>query len=174
MKGMDEANWNAMRVLLETGPLGGEPQAAAWLYEQLDAIWGPGGWACRFQVASARPPAVSCTLELGGVARSGVGTGETLEEAAETALWRAAAQAGLGRPPAAEPLPRRTPAASPPAAKPSAQELIDRLIARLREAGKGREAAALVVKYGGYGGDPETTKKLYGELRALLLEGEPS
>jgi len=46
------------------------------------------------------------------------------------------------------------------------------LVARLREAGKGREAAALVVKYGGYGADPEATRKLYGELRALLLEKE--
>ncbi|XOB98088.1 DNA repair protein Rad52 [Deinococcota bacterium DY0809b] len=171
---MDEAGWDAMHALLEAGPLGTEPSAAAWLYEQLDAIWGPGGWSCRFQVASAQPPAVSCTLELGGVARSGVGTGETLEAAAEAALWQAAAQAGVGRPPAA--LPEARPEAPPrtKAAKPSAQELIDRLIARLREAGKGREAAALVVKYGGYGRDPETTKRLYGELRALLLEKEPS
>ncbi|WP_456447373.1 Rad52/Rad22 family DNA repair protein [Oceanithermus sp.] len=171
---MDEAGWDAMHALLEAGPLGTEPSAAAWLYEQLDAIWGPGGWSCRFQVASAQPPAVSCTLELGGVARSGVGTGETLEAAAEAALWQAAAQAGVGRPPAA--LPEARPEAPPrtEAAKPSAQELIDRLIARLREAGKGREAAALVVKYGGYGRDPETTKRLYGELRALLLEKEPS
>lgn len=171
---MDEAGWDAMHALLEAGPLGTEPSAAAWLYEQLDAIWGPGGWSCRFQVASAQPPAVSCTLELGGVARSGVGTGETLEAAAEAALWQAAAQAGVGRPPAV--LPEARPEAPPrtEAAKPSAQELIDRLIARLREAGKGREAAALVVKYGGYGRDPETTKRLYGELRALLLEKEPS
>lgn len=174
MAPMDEAGWDAMHALLETGPLGAEPSAAAWLYQQLDAIWGPGGWGCRFQVASAQPPAVSCTLELGGVARSGVGSGETFEDAAEAALWQAAAQAGVGRPPALHPEAHPEASLGTEAARPSAQELIDRLIARLREAGKGREAAVLVVKYGGYGRDPETTKRLYGELRALLLEKEPS
>ena len=171
---MDDATWDAMAALLEVGPLGSEPSAASWLYEQLDTLWGPGGWSCRFQVASVQPPAVSCSLELGGTVKSGVGSGATLEAAAEAALWMAAAQAGVGRPPSAPPGARREAPPKPETAKPSAQELIDRLIARLREAGKGREAAALVVKYGGYGSDPETTKKLYGELRALLLEKEPS
>ncbi|HHO58457.1 MAG TPA: DNA repair protein Rad52 [Oceanithermus profundus] len=171
---MDDATWDAMAALLEVGPLGSEPSAASWLYEQLDALWGPGGWSCRFQVASVQPPAVGCSLELGGAVKSGVGSGATLEAAAEAALWMAAAQAGVGRPPSAPPGARREAPPRPETAKPSAQELIDRLIARLREAGKGREAAALVVKYGGYGSDPETTKKLYGELRALLLEKEPS
>ncbi len=53
-------------------------------------------------------------------------------------------------------------------AKPEPQELIDRLIERLKEAGLGKQAAQIVMKYGGYGKQPEETRKLYGELRALL------
>jgi hypothetical protein len=57
----------------------------------------------------------------------------------------------------------------PPAeAKPEPQELIDRLIERLKEAGLGKQAAQIVTKYGGYGKYPDETRKLYGELRALL------
>ncbi len=165
---MAETAWDAMHELLEAGA---ERPPLAEVYGWLDEVWGPGGWSCRFQIASAAPAAVSCTLELGGAIRGGVGTGPTLEAAAEAALWMALAQAGAGRFPAIPATPETPTAAS---SKPDAQELIDRLIARLREQGKGREAAALVVKYGGYGGDPETTKRLYGELRALLLEKETS
>lgn len=58
---------------------------------------------------------------------------------------------------------------TPPAeAKPEPQELIDRLIERLKEAGLGKQAAQIVMKYGGYGKHPDETRKLYGELRALL------
>jgi hypothetical protein len=47
-------------------------------------------------------------------------------------------------------------------------QLIDRLLARLRDEGQGLAAARLVVRYGGYGKDPEAARELYGELRALL------
>ncbi len=59
---------------------------------------------------------------------------------------------------------------TPPAAeaKPEPQELIDRLIERLKEAGLGKQAAQIVMRYGGYGKHPDETRKLYGELRALL------
>jgi len=60
---------------------------------------------------------------------------------------------------------------SPPStveAKPEPQELIDRLIERLKISGLGKQAAQIVVKYGGYGKHPDETRKLYGELRALL------
>ena len=145
-----------------------QEQALAALYEVLDESWGPDGWSCTFSAVSAHPAAVSCLLEFAGLKRSGVGEGANLEEAALRALQMAVRQAGLELPVEA---PRPAAAASEPK-KPSAQELIDKLVARLREAGKGREAAALVVKYGGYGADPEATRKLYGELRALLLEKE--
>ncbi len=62
--------------------------------------------------------------------------------------------------------PENTP--SSPEAKPEPQELIDRLIERLKEAGLGKQAAQIVMKYGGYGKHPDETRKLYGELRALL------
>lgn len=61
--------------------------------------------------------------------------------------------------------PENTPS---PLAKPEPQELIDRLIERLKEAGLGKQAAQIVMKYGGYGKHPDETRKLYGELRALL------
>ncbi|WP_299432122.1 Rad52/Rad22 family DNA repair protein [uncultured Meiothermus sp.] len=57
---------------------------------------------------------------------------------------------------------------SPAEAKPEPQELIDRLIERLKEAGLGKQAAQIVMRYGGYGKHPDETRKLYGELRALL------
>ena len=138
------------------------------LYEVLDETWGPDGWSCTFSAVSARPAAVSCLLEFAGLKRSGVGEGASLEEAALRALQMAVRQAGLDL---STEIPQPA-ATAPEAQKPSAQELIDKLVARLREAGKGREAAALVVKYGGYGADLESTRKLYGELRALLLEKE--
>jgi hypothetical protein len=60
------------------------------------------------------------------------------------------------------------PLPEPEPAKPEPQELIDRLIERLKEAGLGKQAALIVTKYGGYGKTPDETRKLYGELRALL------
>lgn len=58
--------------------------------------------------------------------------------------------------------------AETPPAKPEPQELIHRLIDRLKELGMGKEVARIVMKYQGYGSSPEETKRLYGELRALL------
>lgn len=69
-------------------------------------------------------------------------------------------------PPEASSRPESTP--TPLEAKPEPQELIDRLIERLKEAGLGKQAAQIVMKYGGYGKHPDETRKLYGELRALL------
>lgn len=60
------------------------------------------------------------------------------------------------------------PSPQPESAKPEPQELIDRLIERLKEAGLGKQSALIVTKYGGYGKTPDETRRLYGELRALL------
>ncbi|WP_457630428.1 hypothetical protein [Oceanithermus sp.] len=159
---MEVQGWDVMREAFSDVADG---ELELWqVYDLLDEAWGPGGWSCSLTVAAVRPAAVSCLLELGGARRSGVGEGPDLDSAAARAILMALEQAGVRTKPA-EP-----PAAPASEAKPSAQELIDKLVARLREAGRGREAAELVVKYGGYGGDPETTRKLYGELRALLLE----
>jgi len=165
---MDDSGWLLLQSL-EVGAVQAPP-ALAHVYEALDEAWGPGGWSCEFSVAAARPAVVVCVLEMGGRRRSGVGEGPNLAAAAAAALWMAARQAGLGR--QLDEAPQTPAPAETRAEKPSAQELIDKLILKLREAGKGREAAALVVKYGGYGADLEATKKLYGELRALLLTKE--
>ena len=167
---MDDSGWLVLQSL-ELGSAQTLP-AVALVYEALDEAWGPGGWSCEFSVAAARPAAVVCVLEMGGRRRSGVGEGPNLTAAAAAALWMAARQAGLGR--QLEGAPQTQAPAQARSEKPSAQELIDKLILRLREVGKGREAAALVVKYGGYGADAEATKKLYGELRALLMSQETS
>ena len=131
------------------------------LYKLFDDAWGAEQWGCEFSIAAVKPAAVSCVLEFFGGRRGGVGEGSNLTSAALAALEMAALQAGLEPPAAAT--------TAKPAQTPSAQELIDKLVTRLKENGLGREAAALVVKYGGYGGDPESTKKLYGELRSLLM-----
>lgn len=77
---------------------------------------------------------------------------------------------GLGDDPLRDSLSLAHQEAPPPhsESKPEPQELIDRLIERLRQAGLGKQAALIVMKYGGYGKHPEETRKLYGELRALL------
>lgn len=53
------------------------------------------------------------------------------------------------------------------------QQAIERLVDRLRAEGLGRQAAGLVVAHGGYGRTPEEARRLYRELRELLLERSP-
>lgn len=65
------------------------------------------------------------------------------------------------------PSPAKAPAPTPEV-KPEPQELIDRLMERLKESGLGKQAAQVITKYGGYGKTPDETRRLYGELRALL------
>lgn len=48
------------------------------------------------------------------------------------------------------------------------QRMIDRLVERLKDEGEGLAAARLLVRFGGYGKDPEAARALYGALRALL------
>jgi hypothetical protein len=57
---------------------------------------------------------------------------------------------------------------APPAEKPTGQQMIDRLVERLKDEGQGLAAARLLVRYGGYGKDPDTARELYAQLRALL------
>ena len=46
--------------------------------------------------------------------------------------------------------------------------MIDRLVERLKDEGQGLAAARLLVRFGGYGKDPDAARELYRELRALL------
>ncbi len=60
-------------------------------------------------------------------------------------------------------------------ARSEGQQVIERLVERLKREGLGRQAATLVVEYGGYGRTPEQARELYRRLRELLLErGAPT
>lgn len=139
---------------------------------------------------------VKCRLTIMEIAKEDVGEGDSLKAAFAEALVRAAAKFGIGRfqqqwvdydptsgkftPPylgamvewyGSSDLEAQLPQPNPPSpgkSKPEPQELIDRLIERLRQVGLGKQAALIVMKYGGYGKHPEETRKLYSELRALL------
>jgi hypothetical protein len=54
-------------------------------------------------------------------------------------------------------------------AKSAGQQAIDKLVERLEQQGKGKDVAKLIVKYGGYGQNPDAARELYSKLRALLV-----
>ncbi len=54
-------------------------------------------------------------------------------------------------------------------AKSAGQQAIDKLVERLEAEGKGKDVAKLIVKYGGYGQNPDAARELYSKLRALLV-----
>jgi hypothetical protein len=66
---------------------------------------------------------------------------------------------------AADPAPEVTEAP----AKSAGQQAIDKLVERLEGEGKGKDVAKLVIKYGGYGQNPDAARELYSKLRALLV-----
>lgn len=165
------------------------------LLDRLDEVLGPQGWQDSYEVLQAQPNlyAVKCRLTILNTSKEDLGEGDSLKAAFAEALVRAAAKFGVGRrhmqleqqwvdydagtgqfnPPGTEtpsqpPQSGRHERASASEGKPEPQELIDRLLERLKQAGLGKQAAQIVVKYGGYGKHPEETRKLYGELRALL------
>ncbi|WP_135257781.1 Rad52/Rad22 family DNA repair protein [Thermus caldilimi] len=130
---------------------------------------------------------VKCRLTILGVTKEDVGEGDSLKAAFSDALKRAAVKFGVGRylyrlekqwvdydPEKGRFTPPKLPESSPleeeglGEEKPEAYRLIDQLLERLKEKGLGKEAAKIVNKYAGYGKTPEETKRLYGELRALL------
>ncbi len=165
--------------------------------DRLDEVVGTHGWQDSYEVLYAHEGnfAVKCRLTVMDVTKEDVGEGDSLKAAFSDALKRAAVKFGIGRflyrldkqwvnhdpetgrferpelsleatPSLREPGRRESP--SPAEGKPEPQELIDRLLERLKEAGLGKQAAQVVMKYGGYGKNPDETRKLYGELRALL------
>lgn len=71
----------------------------------------------------------------------------------------------------APPQPERASQNTPPT-KMDPVELINKLVATLKEQGKGAEAAQIIVAHGGYGKTPEQQRALYGKLRRLLTKGE--
>lgn len=159
--------------------------------DRLNEVAGVQSWHDSYEVLQAAGfYAVKCRLTIMEITKEDVGEGDSLKAAFAEALVRAAAKFGIGRfqqqwvdydptsgkftPPhlgdMVEGCGSSDLEAPPPhsESKPEPQELIDRLIERLRQAGLGKQAALIVMKYGGYGKHPEETRKLYGELRALL------
>ncbi len=118
--------------------------------------------------------------DLDGLAEVGPGgAGPAVAMAPTTTAAPNAAQEPTGDRPAADDAPPAPvePAQAPGvlapsdgnAAKPTGQQMIDRLVERLKGEGQGLAAARLLVKYGGYGKDPEAARELYAHLRELLL-----
>lgn len=164
---------------------------ARTVLDRLDETVGPDGWQDHYQVLVEKEGnyAVKCRLTLLEVSKEDVGEGDSLKAAFSDALKRAAVKFGVGRylyrlekqwvdydpttgrfegprlEPGAAPRQPEAPATETP---PEPQEIIHRLIDRLKEMGMGKEVARIVMKYQGYGSSPEETKRLYGELRALL------
>jgi len=146
------------------------------VFDRLDEVVGPERWADSYELLAHDGDRffVKGRLQIGGVVKEGAGEGRTLKEAFADAFLDAARRFGIGRELSQE-KPRWVDydeAAGPaaPKEKPEAHQLIDRLLERLKEKGKGKEAARILNRYGGYGKTPEETKRLYGELRALLRD----
>lgn len=164
---------------------------------RLDEVVGIDGWSYTYTLGER---ALSCALSIRGATKSAVVFLEfsTPEGAADDALIRAAERFGMrpvadmsaqywvdynaesGEPLFEPPLPAPTvqrETVSPPSperAKPAGQQAIDRLLDRLKEEGLGLQAAKLIVRFEGYGSNPQAAKELYAELRALLLSGAES
>jgi hypothetical protein len=98
--------------------------------------------------------------------RSGAGPASAPGDAAQAAD---APPSTPGAPASDPPAVAEKPVPEKPAAeKPTGQQMIDRLVDRLKDEGQGLAAARLLVRYGGYGKDPDTARELYAHLRALL------
>lgn len=186
--------WRVLEVAGERARLRPQLRYAAVL-ERLRRYLEPEQWSLRYR----RGPQGSLIAELTlcGVTRAAVvGTRQRAlppEVAAQDALVYAAELFGLlppadpavaywvdYDPEAQQPLYEPSRPAAPPATpeKPAGQQAIDRLVDRLRQSGRGLEAAKLINRYGGYGSNPQLARELYGALRALLRDelagAEPS
>lgn len=157
--------WDALKEPIAEGEAGeGTSQdGGRALMDRLDEAVGPEGWQDAYELLLAREGfyLFRCRLTVLGVTKEGIGEGGSPKEAALDAFREAAARFGLGRHGALR---------EAPGAKPEPHELIDRLVERLRQMGKGREAARIIARHSGYGRTAEETKRLYSELRALLRE----
>jgi hypothetical protein len=158
--------------------------------DRLDQVVGPENWNDQYEVLHLREEGpdrprlceVKCRLTVYGVTKEDVGEGDSLKAAFSDALKRAAVKFGIGRhlyrlekqwvdhdPQTGRFTPPRLEAApAEEEEKPEAHRLIDRLVERLKEEGRGKEVAQILIRYKGYGSTPEETKRLYGELRDLL------
>ncbi|MBS3934335.1 MAG: hypothetical protein KGZ35_08255 [Truepera sp.] len=158
---------------------------ASAIRARLDEVLGKAGWS--YALFAVGEQALGCNLTILGMSRAAVVAiqQQGLEACADEALARAAEQFELlpphdlaaeywveADPETGAPLyePHQQPAAIPEAEKSAGRQAIDRLLERLKASGAGREAAALIVQYGGYGRSPEASRELYAKLRVLLQE----
>ena len=148
-------------------------------------------WALAWACDSVQPPVVRARLSLLGVTREGLSGGHTLNDAKWAALADAARSFGVA--PAGEipwveydpedgpntsDLEDVTPLPGPPAAAPmppepprdpqmeKARNHIDDLLDQLKAAGRGGEAARILMR--GYGETLEESRAIYKELHAIL------
>ncbi|ABF44491.1 DNA single-strand annealing protein, containing HHH motif, Rad42/Rad22/RecT/erf family [Deinococcus geothermalis DSM 11300] len=165
-----------------------EPEALAVHLERVDPEWSL-TWACE----SVSPPVVRARLSLLGATREGLASGHTLQDAKLRALADAARFFGVALPaeaqwveydpeegpntadlvaeaesvaaPAVHPALRPTdPPRDPQMEK--ARRHIEDLLDQIRAAGKGGEAARVIMN--GYGETLEESRALYKELQAIL------
>jgi len=158
----------------------------AALVARLDAVCGVAGWS--LELVAAQAGAFVCTLSVGSVRRAAVAAArEDGPEATADAAFAAAAEL-LGMRPSDALAATVSSAPERVAAEQDAADMrelaaearglsseglrmIDRLVERLKDEGQGLAAARLLVRFGGYGKDPEAARELYGALRALLKRG---
>jgi hypothetical protein len=192
-----DIEWRVVAVLPEGHEANVRPQLRfESVRQRLDDSLGVAGWSCRYQ---ALGEAVACEIVVGNVSKSAVAESLHVDKstASKDAFVYAAELYGmlsgldrfrsyqvdydaetktalfdpetlLG----AEPSPARLESSAPPlqeTPKSAGQQAIDKLVERLEQQGKGKDVAKLIVKYGGYGQNPDAARELYSKLRALLV-----
>ena len=164
-----------------------DPDALALHLDRADPDWGL-TWACD----SAAPPVVRARLSVAGRVREGLATAHTLHDAKLAALADAARLFGVsaasgettwvdydpeeganttdlepGAPASAAP--RSAPLPPEPPRDPQmekARRHIEDLLEQLKSAGRGGEAARIIMR--GYGETLEESRAIYKDLQALL------
>lgn len=156
------------------------------LLDQLDPHWSV-GWRC----AGTQPFVVSARLGVLGFVREGLASGPTLEDAKQAALAEVARMYGVfpsgegqwveydaeegantaeleAEAAAAVPLPMSALPPEPPRdpQMEKARRHIEDLIEQLKAAGKGGEAARVLLR--GYGDTLEESREIYKELQSIL------
>ncbi len=192
-----DVEWRVVEILAEGSEAKVRPQLRfESVRQRLDETLGVAGWSSRYRAVGE---AVACELSVGNVSKSALAESAHVDKstASHDAFVYAAELFGMLPPvnrfetyqvdydaeakaplfdpevgPSAEHLQREE--VSPPVvaetpAKSAGQQAIDKLVERLEGEGKGKEVAKLIVKYGGYGQNPDAARELYSKLRALLV-----
>jgi hypothetical protein len=189
----EHVTWRVVEVADDARHARVRPQVSAHaLTKRLNNILGTLHWSYSFAPVGS---AISCTLTLGNVSRAAAVSMDTpapvmAEERAQDALVHAAEGFGILPPADIEAQywvefdpeqqvilyePESVPSAAPTAPtssteKTAGHQAIDKLMDKLKQQGRGFEAAKLTVEYNGYGDNPQMAREFYGKLRELLLQ----